>query len=122
MAWIEFLLRLRTTHMPIGKMQTFAALRGAGDATVPGRRQMLQEHLTEVLADIDAMKLAAEALQAKIEHYRSVEQSLASELFSEEGHADEHQPVEHGSIEHQPIPKPLRTRAGKAAGDRRQGR
>ena len=27
MAWIEFLLRLRTTRMPIGKMQAFAALR-----------------------------------------------------------------------------------------------
>lgn len=37
MAWIEFLLRLRTTRMPIGMMQTFATLRGAGDTTVPER-------------------------------------------------------------------------------------
>lgn len=102
MAWIEFLLRLRTTHMPIGKMQAFAKLRGAGDQTVPDRRQMLEAHLTEVLAEIEAMRQSADALQAKIAHYRSLEQSLASDSISEEGHVDEHR-------------KPLRTRAGKTA-------
>ncbi len=90
MAWIEFLLRLRTTHMPIGKMQAFAELRGAGDSTVPDRRQMLEEHLTEVLAEIEAMRQSADALQAKIKHYRSLEQSLASDSISDEGRADEH--------------------------------
>lgn len=102
MAWIEFLLRLRTTHMPIGKMQAFAKLRGAGDSTVPDRRQMLEEHLTNVLAEIKAMRQSADALQAKIEHYRSLEQSLASDSISDEGHADEHR-------------KPLRTRTRKTA-------
>ena len=92
MAWIEFLLRLRTTNMPIGKMQAFAKLRGAGDSTVPDRRQMLEEHLTEVLS--------------KIEYYRSFEQSLASGSHSDEGHADEHR-------------KPLRTRTRQTARDRR---
>ncbi len=76
MAWLEFLLRLRTTNMPIGKMQAFAKLRGAGDSTVPDRRQMLEEHLTDVQARIDAMQQSAEALHAKIEHYRSLEHSL----------------------------------------------
>ena len=104
MAWIEFLLRLRTTNMPIGKMQTFARLRGAGDSTVPDRRQLLEEHLTDVLAEIEAMRHSAQALQAKIEHYRAFEQSLASGSLSDEGQADEHR-------------KPLRTRARKAAGD-----
>jgi DNA-binding transcriptional MerR regulator len=76
MAWIEFLLRLRTTHMPIGMMQTFATLRGAGDSTVPQRREMLEEHLTAVLAQIKAMRQSAAALQTKIVHYRSIEQSF----------------------------------------------
>lgn len=75
-AWLEFLLRLRTTNMPIGKMQAFAKLRGAGDSTVPDRRQMLEEHLTDVQARIAAMQQSAEALHAKIEHYRSLERSL----------------------------------------------
>lgn len=103
LAWIEFLLRLRTTNMPIGKMQTFAHLRGAGDSTVPARRQMLEQHLTEVLAELDAMRQSALALQDKIAHYRSLEQSLASHSPSEPGNADDH-------------PQPtLRTRPRKAA-------
>jgi len=77
MDWIEFLLRLRTTNMSIGKMQAFAKLRGAGDSAVPERRQMLEEHLADVLASMAAMQQSADALQAKIENYRLLEQSLA---------------------------------------------
>jgi DNA-binding transcriptional MerR regulator len=76
MAWIEFLLRLRTTRMPIGMMLTFATLRGAGDSTVPARRQLLEQHLADALAEIEAMRQSTKALQEKIEHYRSIEQSL----------------------------------------------
>lgn len=90
MAWIEFLLRLRATHMPIGKMQTFAKLRAAGDSTAPERRQMLQAHLADVLAQIEAMRQSAAALQAKIAHYRSMEQSLgAAPTQVNQGTADE---------------------------------
>jgi DNA-binding transcriptional MerR regulator len=62
MDWIAFLLRLRTTHMPIGKMQTFAHVRGAGDATVPARRQMLEEHLSA--ASQNCMKSTAKPASA----------------------------------------------------------
>lgn len=102
MAWIEFLLRLRTTNMPIGKMLRFAKLRGAGDQTVLERRQMLEQHLTEVLAEIEVMRQSADALQAKIEYYRSYEQSLAPDSFSDEGDDNEYR-------------KPLPTRISKTA-------
>ncbi|WP_426161502.1 MerR family transcriptional regulator [Pseudoduganella sp. R-34] len=102
LAWIEFLLRLRTTHMPIGKMQSFAKLRGAGDSTVPERRRMLEEHMQDVLAEIEAMQQSAASLQAKIEYYRSLEQSLASNPTTDGAHANEHR-------------KPLRARARKTA-------
>jgi DNA-binding transcriptional MerR regulator len=104
LAWIEFLLRLRTTHMPIGKMLEFARLRGAGDPTVPERRRMLEQHLADVLADIEAMQESAASLRAKIGHYRSLERSLASNPTTDGGHADEYQ-----------HPKPLRTRPRKTA-------
>ena len=78
LAWIEFLLRLRTTQMPIQQMLAFAELRAAGDATIASRRQMLQTHLTEVLAQIEAMQQSASALQAKIAHYQALEASPAS--------------------------------------------
>lgn len=73
MAWLEFLLRLRATRMPIGKMKTFAKLRGAGDATVPERRQMLEEHLAHVVAEIETLRQSANVLSAKIEYYLAVE-------------------------------------------------
>lgn len=77
MAWLEFLLRLRTTHMPIGKMQAFAQLRSAGDGTVAERRQLLEAHLHDVLAEVEAMQQAAVVLQEKIDHYRTLEQGPA---------------------------------------------
>ena len=103
LAWIEFLLRLRSTHMPIGKMQAFAKLRGAGDSTVKERRHMLEQHLADVLAEIDTMRQTAATLQWKIEHYSSLEQSLASASTTDGGLTDD----EHS--------QPLRTRARKTA-------
>jgi DNA-binding transcriptional MerR regulator len=102
LAWIEFLLRLRSTHMPIGKMLAFAKLRGAGDSTAGERRQILEQHLTEVLAEIEAMRQTAATLQWKVEHYRALEQSLASGSTTDGGIADE-------------PGKPLRARARKTA-------
>ena len=101
-AWIEFLLRLRATHMSIGKMQAFARLRKLGDSTALDRRRMLEEHLTDVLAEIEAMRQSAAALQAKIEYYRAFEQSLAVASISDGGPTDEQR-------------KPLPTRARQTA-------
>ncbi|WHS63121.1 MerR family DNA-binding protein [Pseudomonas sp. G2-4] len=72
-AWLEFLLRLRTTHMTIGKMQTFAKLRSAGDSTVAERRQMLESHLQDVQVEVVDMQKAIAALQVKIDYYRVLE-------------------------------------------------
>jgi DNA-binding transcriptional MerR regulator len=106
-AWIEFLLRLRTTNMPIGKMLEFAQLRSEGASTVPARRQLLETHLADVLAEIEAMQKAAQALQSKITHYRTLEQSLAPHVPLDEGVNDE---------------RTLSTRTGKITGNRRRSR
>ena len=105
MDWIGFLLRLRETRMPIGQMQDFARLRGEGNATAPQRREMLESHLADVLASIKAMQRAAEALQAKVGHYRTIEGSLAPDSTT-----DERDP--HAS-------RSLRTRPRQTARDRR---
>lgn len=73
LAWIEFLLRLRTTRMPISKMRAFARLRAAGDGTIPERRVLLEKHLADVLAEIKAMRGAAGVLEEKIGYYRAAE-------------------------------------------------
>ncbi|WP_280189905.1 MerR family transcriptional regulator [Delftia sp. PS-11] len=88
--WIAFLLRLRETRMPIGQMKAFAQLRSAGSATAAERRQMLEQHLQQVLATIASLQQAATALQAKIVHYRGTEASLQPPSTRMEGepHAD----------------------------------
>lgn len=83
--WIGFLLRLRETGMPIGQMQAFAFLRSEGNATAPARRQMLEQHLAEVLASITTLQNAAQALQAKIGYYRELDASPRCAPTSSEG-------------------------------------
>ena len=73
--WIEFLLRLRDTRMPVAQMLVFARLRAEGDATVPQRRAMLEAHLAEVNASLHAMQQAAAVLGTKITFYRAAEQA-----------------------------------------------
>lgn len=73
MAWLEFLLRLRTSHMSIGKMKKFAKLRNDGDSTVSERRQMLECHLQDVRAELVAMQNTVVTLEGKIAHYRGLE-------------------------------------------------
>ncbi|MCK6374116.1 MAG: MerR family transcriptional regulator [Zoogloea sp.] len=109
--WIGFLLRLRETQMPIGQMQAFAQLRSEGKVTAPERREMLEQHIAQVLASIDAMQRAAQALHAKIEHYRDLEASLRCEPESRKENA--HDPKNQS---------PLPPRPGQAARNRRPGR
>ena len=73
MDWLAFLLRLRETGMPIQGMQAFAELRSQGDASIGERRAMLEAHLAEVQAKVEALKQSMEALSHKIAHYRAIE-------------------------------------------------
>lgn len=77
MDWLDFLLRLRTTGMPIQGMQAFARLRSEGNATAGARREMLEAHRAAVFAQVRALQQAEKVLQAKIAHYRQIEQTLS---------------------------------------------
>lgn len=76
MAWLGFLLRLRETGMPIHGMQAFAKLRSEGNATVSARQAMLENHLTQVMAQVQALQQSAQVLQAKIVHYQQLAQPV----------------------------------------------
>ena len=76
--WIAFLNRLRATGMPIRLMLKFAALRRAGEPSVPERRALLEAHMKQVRAHIDELEFCVAALQDKVEHYRQVESSMTS--------------------------------------------
>ncbi|WP_311221408.1 MULTISPECIES: MerR family transcriptional regulator [unclassified Acidovorax] len=113
MEWIGFLLRLRETQMPIGQMQVFARLRSEGNATATERRELLEQHLAQVLATITAMQQAAQVLQAKIGHYQGLEASLRSTSTSTQRKGSSHVPI------HQ---SPLPPGPRQTARDRRSSR
>jgi DNA-binding transcriptional MerR regulator len=73
MDWLKFLLRLRATNMPISQMQAFALLRAKGNANTAKRREMLEQHLQKVNADVQELRQSAKVLQAKIQHYQELE-------------------------------------------------
>lgn len=75
MDWLAFLMRLRATDMPIHRMQEFARLRSEGNGTAGERRKMLDDHLKEVMVQIQALQQSAQVLDAKIEFYRQIEHS-----------------------------------------------
>ncbi|TBU99810.1 MerR family transcriptional regulator [Stutzerimonas kirkiae] len=72
-AWVEFLVRLRATRMPIARMKEFAILRSAGDVTYPYRRLMLETHLAELQQVMDDMQRAATTISEKIAFYKESE-------------------------------------------------
>ncbi|MEU4087677.1 MerR family transcriptional regulator [Streptomyces aureus] len=69
LAWLEFLVRLRETGMPIADVRRFAELRSRGDETVPERLAMLREHGAGLRERIRALRRNASALEDKIDHY-----------------------------------------------------
>lgn len=73
LAWIEFLMRLRTTGMPIRHMQEFAALRRQGDVTIAMRRTLLEAHQQMVQAHIEELQQNLNAINQKIETYHQDE-------------------------------------------------
>jgi DNA-binding transcriptional MerR regulator len=77
-AWIEFLVRLRATGMPIRAMRQFAALRHQGDQTAGERRAMLEQHLVAVRLRQRELAECEQVLAAKIGHYAEIESTMAS--------------------------------------------
>ncbi|MBM7566252.1 MerR family transcriptional regulator [Paenibacillus sacheonensis] len=71
--WLQFLIRLRDTGMPIRDMQRFAELRYRGNETVAERRQMLERHKHQIREHIDRLLGNIEALNEKTDYYRELE-------------------------------------------------
>ena len=93
MDWLEFLLRLRATGMPIQGMQAFARLRSEGNGTAQARREILEAHRAQVLAHVQALRQSAKVLQDKIAHYRHIEHSFPQDPPTREGKPHEPQPL-----------------------------
>lgn len=77
-AWVEFLVRLRATGMPIRDMQRFAELRQQGDQTASERRTILETHLDIVRKDLIELQDCERILIDKIAYYQNIEHSIKS--------------------------------------------
>jgi DNA-binding transcriptional MerR regulator len=69
--WLQFVMRLKATGMPIAGMQAFAALRAEGQPTIGERREMLVAHRDEVLARIAELQTNLGAIVDKIAYYEA---------------------------------------------------
>jgi len=138
MTWLEFLLRLRDTGMPIAQMQAYAALRRQGDSleSVSARQRLLELHAAALEAELRAraetlavlrVKLVVyDGIRARIEAVENASGSASSSSKSkrqpkrqpnEDAHDTEHA---HRTSRkpRQPARRPLRTGLAKAEGSR----
>lgn len=72
LGWLAFLMRLRTTGMPIRVMQRYAQLCREGAETYEGRRQLLIEQRAAVRARIAELTECLDVLDYKIENYAAL--------------------------------------------------
>ncbi|MGE7713425.1 DNA-binding transcriptional regulator, MerR family [Priestia megaterium] len=73
LAWIQFLIRLRVTGMPMLKMKQFSDLRQKGDSTITARKELLEKHYKDVLGKIEELELNSQRIEEKIAHYKKLE-------------------------------------------------
>ncbi len=69
--WMGFILRLKSTGMPLQDIQAYAVLRAAGDSTLEQRQQMLQHHATQLQQHLQAQQHCLTLLQDKIVWYQN---------------------------------------------------
>ncbi|MFM0344411.1 MerR family transcriptional regulator [Paraburkholderia sp. RL17-347-BIC-D] len=77
--WLQFVMRLKATGMPIAGMQAFAALRAQGQPTVGARRDMLVAHRDAVLARIAELQINLGAIIDKIAYYEAAGRAPAAD-------------------------------------------
>jgi DNA-binding transcriptional MerR regulator len=72
LGWVAFLLRLRSTGMPIRLMKEYADLRRIGPVTAARRKDILVQHREEIGLRMAEMQAFLEVLDTKIENYAAI--------------------------------------------------
>jgi DNA-binding transcriptional MerR regulator len=71
--WLEFLMRLRETGMPIQKVLAFANLVRQHPNQVSQRRVLLEEHRDQVKQYLEELTNHLQVIDLKIDHYKHLE-------------------------------------------------
>jgi len=69
-AWLDFVLRLKITGMPLAEIRKYAELRAGGEATLQPRLTMLELHRKRLVSNISELSENLTALDSKIKTYR----------------------------------------------------
>lgn len=70
--WLEFVLRLKLTGMPLAEIKRYAALRSQGEKTLQPRLTMLKLHRERLVTKLDELSTCAGILDDKIRTYRKM--------------------------------------------------
>ncbi|MCQ2011544.1 MerR family transcriptional regulator [Sporolactobacillus sp. STSJ-5] len=70
--WVDFILRLKETAMPIRKIKKYARLREEGDVTLKERMEMLRAHRHSMIKQIEKFEDNLGHLDKKIETYEAM--------------------------------------------------
>jgi DNA-binding transcriptional MerR regulator len=73
MEWLDLLIKLRTTGMPIRQMVEYAELVREGPTTAARRRAMLERHRAAITAKVTELEETAAVLDRKIAMYQEME-------------------------------------------------
>ncbi len=76
--WLQFLVRMRATGMPIRMLQTYAAARALGADSIGQRKQILVQHRADVAARIAELSESLAVIDYKIDNYTRIEADLAA--------------------------------------------
>jgi len=68
--WLEFVLRLKRTGMPLAEIRDYAEQRAAGDVSLQTRMQMLEQHQDRLKARIAELSACVHLLDEKMKTYR----------------------------------------------------
>lgn len=71
--WLDFLMRLKETGMPIREMKQFADLRSEGEQTISARKELLAAHYTHVQSQIRQQQQHLNKIAEKVKHYETLE-------------------------------------------------
>jgi DNA-binding transcriptional MerR regulator len=73
--WLEFILRLKETGMPLNDILEYSLLRDLGVSTNVNRQMILENHRAKLQAKIELEIQHLTALNKKIEYYQSQNKS-----------------------------------------------
>lgn len=69
--WIEFVLRLKETGMPLDQIREYADLRERGDSTLSARHRLLEAHARVLEDGLARQRRHLDTLKEKISFYES---------------------------------------------------